>query len=234
MAGKAGPDPASEAETAARAKVERLDPRSLRAKAYNEIKRRIITLEYRPGEYLNEALISSQLGIGRTPVHQALDRLMLEGMIEVIPRKGVIVRPVSLDEFLQLTEVRLVNEPYCARLAAERASEEDLAELAAVLARTEDRMAVRDIEGMMLLDREFHSTIARAAGNRVLAEILLTLHERSLRFWFISLSDAHHHRRVYAEHQAVYEAIRNRDAAAASAALRAHVESSRDNIVRSI
>lgn len=83
-----------------RARVERLEPRSLRARAYEEIKRRIITLRYEPGAYLNEARVSEQLGIGRTPVHQALDRLMLEGMVEVIPRKGVVVRPVSLDEVL--------------------------------------------------------------------------------------------------------------------------------------
>jgi DNA-binding GntR family transcriptional regulator len=65
---------------------------SLREQAYLEIKRRINRLEYRPGAYLNEALISRQLKIGRTPVHQALDRLMLEGLVQVIPRKGVVVQ----------------------------------------------------------------------------------------------------------------------------------------------
>jgi DNA-binding GntR family transcriptional regulator len=62
-------------------------------------------------EYINEAYISNMLGIGRTPVHQAFDRLMLEGMVGVIPRKGVIVKPVSLDEIMQIVEVRLLNEP---------------------------------------------------------------------------------------------------------------------------
>ena len=73
------------------------------------------------------------LKIGRTPVHQALDRLMMEGMVEVIPRKGVIVRPVSLNEVLQIIETRLINECYCSRLAAERANNSDIAELADVL-----------------------------------------------------------------------------------------------------
>src|SRR5690606_8086580 len=116
------------------AAVPDLEPPSLRARAYGEIKRRIITLQYRPGEYLNEAMISDQLGIGRTPVHQALDRLMLEDMVEVIPRKGVIVRPVSLDEVLQLVEVRLVNETHCAALAAQRATEAEIEHMAAILA----------------------------------------------------------------------------------------------------
>src|SRR5580700_9855201 len=102
---------------------------SLRDAAYEAIKHRIITCAFKPGEYINELQLSSVLKIGRTPVHQALDRLMIEGMVEVIPRKGVIVRPVSLNEVLQIIEVRLINEPYGARLAAEHANDSDLAEL---------------------------------------------------------------------------------------------------------
>jgi DNA-binding GntR family transcriptional regulator len=207
---------------------------SLRDQAYEAIKRRIITLAYAPGEHLNEALISEQLGIGRTPVHQALDRLMLEGMIEIIPRKGVIVRPVSLDEHLQLTQVRLINEPFCASLAAERASGEEIAAMRALLDRARGRIAARDVEGLMDLDGDFHAAIARAARNRVLADLLRGLHERSLRFWFISLSAEHHHGRVQREHEAVFKAIRDHDPDRAAEAARAHVESSRDNIIKSI
>jgi DNA-binding GntR family transcriptional regulator len=207
---------------------------SLRNRAYEEIKRRIITLDYAPGEHLNEAAISEALGIGRTPVHQALDRLMLEGMIDIIPRKGVIVRPISLDEHLQLTQVRLINEPYCASLAAERAEKQEIEAMRALLDRAHSRMDARDIAGMMDLDRDFHASISRAARNRVLADLLLSLHERSLRFWFISLSDAHHHKRVQREHEAVYRAIRDRDPERAADAARRHIESSRDNIMKSI
>src|SRR6185437_384077 len=109
---------------------------SLRDSAYEAIKQRIITCAFKPGEYINELQLSSLLKIGRTPVHQALDRLMLEGMVEVIPRKGVIVKPISLNEVLQIIEVRLINECYCARLAAERANDADIAEMDDNLART--------------------------------------------------------------------------------------------------
>ena len=206
---------------------------SLRAQAYEAIKRRITTLDYAPGEHLNEAAISEQLAIGRTPVHQALDRLMLEGMIDIIPRKGVIVRPISLDEHLQLTQVRLINEPYCASLAAERADADEINAMRALLDRAHGRMEARDVAGLMDLDRDFHASISSAARNRVLADLLLGLHERSLRFWFISLSDAHHHKRVQREHEAVFRAIRDRDPDRAAAA-RAHIVSSRDNIMKSI
>src|SRR5688500_10661666 len=129
---------------------------SLRDKAYDAIKHRIITLAFRPGEYINELQLSSLLKIGRTPVHQALDRLMVEGMVEVIPRKGVIVKPISLNEILQIIEVRLINEPFGARLAAEQANDLDLADLAGVLGRAKDWAALRNVENMMLLDRDFH------------------------------------------------------------------------------
>src|SRR5436309_6525740 len=117
---------------------------SLRDAAYDAIKHRIITCEFRPGEYINELQLSSTLKIGRTPVHQALDRLMIEGMVDVIPRKGVIVRPVSLNEVLQIIETRLVNETYCSRLAAERANNFDISELADVLKRTKHWASMRN------------------------------------------------------------------------------------------
>ena len=119
--------------------------------------------------------------------------LCSDGLVEVIPRKGVIVKPVSLDEVMQMIEVRMIIEPQAARLAAERADEKDIAALSDTLARAEQWTAVRNIEQMMLLDREFHSHVARAARNTVFAGILGKLHERSLRFWFISLTAPDHH-----------------------------------------
>ena len=106
--------------------MNQLEPRSLRDRAYDEIKRRIITLDFKPGAYLNEAQISEELSIGRTPVHQALDRLMIEGMVEVIPRKGVLVRSVSLDEVRNLIEVRLINEPHRSHIACGTRSRGDM------------------------------------------------------------------------------------------------------------
>lgn len=207
-------------------------PQSLRELAYEAIKFRIITCAFRPGEYVNEARIASVLGLGRTPVHQAIDRLMLEGMVEVIPRKGVIVKPVSLDEVMHIIEARMIVEPQGVRLAAERADDADIGALDDILSRALQWTAVRNVEQMMLLDREFHLVLARAARNDVFAEILRKLHERSLRFWFISLTDAGHHSAVQQEHEAILQAIRNRDPDAAEAAMRHHIESFRKNVAR--
>jgi GntR family transcriptional regulator, rspAB operon transcriptional repressor len=203
---------------------------SLREAAYHAIQHRIITCVFRPGEYINELQLSAALKIGRTPVHQALDRLMVEGMVEVIPRKGVIVKPVSLNEVLQIVEVRLINEPFAARLAAEQADDADLADLTDALTRAQHWASLRNVENMMLLDREFHLLIARASKNDVLTDFLRTLHERSLRFWFISLNAPAHFELVQEEHTAVLAAIRRRDGARAEAAMRRHIESFGANV----
>ena len=203
---------------------------SIRDQAYEAIKDRIITLQFKPGECINEASVSELLGFGRTPVHQAIDRLMLEEMVEVIPRKGVIVKPVSLNEVLQIIEVRLINEPLGARLAAVHANDADLTEMADVLKRAKHWASLRNVENLMLLDREFHLLVAKAAKNDVLTELLRNLHERSLRFWFISLNAPTQYQLVQDEHATILEAISRRDTDKADVAMRRHIESFRKNV----
>jgi len=209
-------------------------PPSLREQAYLEIKRRINRLEYRPGAYLNEAQISRQLKIGRTPVHQAVDRLMLEGLVQVMPRKGVVVQSISLEQVLNILEARLVNEPYCTGLAAERATSQEIARMQELLASAGPLIRARDREKLMNLDRDFHRLISDSAHNSIVADILTMLHERSLRFWFIAFGDDLQLRRIDDEHHAILSAFNRRDRAEAEAAMRAHIDSSRNHIMRAI
>jgi GntR family transcriptional regulator, rspAB operon transcriptional repressor len=206
----------------------------LRDAAYEAIKHRIITCAFKPGEYLNEAHVSAIVGIGRTPVHQAFDRLMLEGMVAVLPRKGIIVKPVSLDEVMQIIEVRLLNEVYCVGLAADRADRDEIAHLTDILARARQWISARNSEQLMLLDREFHSVLARASKNVVLGETLLRLHDRSLRFWFLSLNRPGHHKSVQQQHEAILAAIKDRDPEGAREAMKAHIEAFRRNLTESL
>ena len=205
---------------------------SLRDQAYEAIKDRIITCQFRPGECINEASVSALLGFGRTPVHQAIDRLMLEEMVNVIPRKGVIVKPVILQDVMQMIEVRLVNETQCARLAAERAEDGHITDMSAVLAKATRAIDEQDIYTLMTLDREFHLLLASASKNFELAEILRRLNERSLRFWFISFTTLDHHRSFQRQHEAVLEAVRKHDADEAEVAMRVHIEAFRKSVAR--
>ncbi len=204
---------------------------SLQAAAYEAIKDRIVTCRYRPGEYLNEQQISDELGFGRTPVHQAVNRLSLEGLVEIIPRKGVIVKPLSLDDILDVADVRQVNEIHCAQLAANRLAADAVAGFEAILAESREACEERDVERLMHLDRRFHGLIAQTAGNAVLADVLRNLHDRSLRHWFLSLTDPDHDRRVIEEHERILDAIRSGDKARIAEAVADHIGSFRKNLL---
>jgi DNA-binding GntR family transcriptional regulator len=227
-------------DTATRHKANVVVPRrraprqSLRDAAYEAIKHRIITCKYKPGECINEASVSALLGLGRTPVHQALDRLMLEEMVQVIPRKGVIVKPVILHDVMQMIDVRLINEIQCARLAAERADDTHIEKMVAVIDKAQQAIAGRDIHAMMLLDREFHLLLANAGKNLELAEIVRKLNERSLRFWFISFTTPDHHHNFQEQHKAIFSAIRAHDPDGAEGAMRAHIEGFRRSVARQL
>lgn len=206
---------------------------SLAAQAHAAIKHRILTLGYAPGEFLNEMRICDELLIGRTPVHQAIQLLAEEGLVDIKPRKGVMVRPVSLDEVAQIIEARLVIEPYCAALAARRVTQADLEEPRGILATAQQEIdAANGVEELMQLDRQFHAWIAQTGGNRVLGEVIGKLQDRALRFWFISLSSPDHLAQVQAEHLAILQAIAARDENRASEATRQHILSFRETILR--
>lgn len=221
-------------EAPRRRRTKRGPPPSLMQQAYDSLKMAIITMEYRPGECIVESRIGEHLQFGRTPIHEAVARLALEGLLDILPRKGIVVRPLSLDEALATVEARLIIEPACARLAAERATDEEIGEIAAILDRARPMVAKRDIKGLMLTDRAYHNAIARAARNPTLEAILQRLHERSLRFWFVSLSDVGHLVQVDDEHRDVLKALRRHDGAAVEKAVRAHIESFRETLKASI
>lgn len=208
---------------------------SLTDQAYEVIKRQIVTTAFPPGSHINEVQLSEELGIGRTPIHQAIHRLAQEALVDIFPRKGVIVRPISLDEVAQIIEVRLVAEPYCTSQAALRITQSALQEPKKYLAlAAEELKGETNVERLMELDCHFHAWISRVAGNLVMADILKQLQDRSSRFWFLSLSDSDHSHRVHEEHADVLKAIAARDPQAAAEAARRHIESFRNTMLRVI
>jgi DNA-binding GntR family transcriptional regulator len=207
---------------------------SLRDMAYETIKQQIVTCDLKPGEALTVTDLATALDLGRTPVIQAIDRLTMEGLIRVIPRKGVVVSPVSLEDFIAIIEMRVLNEGQAARWAAERAENAEIGRLEANLKAIWLAAKRANINDFIELDREFHRLIARATRNSMLSEFLATLHDKSLRFWFISLRAPDHNFRVCEQHAAILEGIRSRDPNAAEKAMRDHISSFRTNATSQI
>ncbi|AKL42375.1 GntR family transcriptional regulator [Serratia marcescens] len=204
---------------------------SLNELAYRRFKQALVTLSYKPGEYLNTAQVMNDLDMGRTPINQAIHRLANEGLLQIIPRKGVMVSPLSMDDALELIEVRLANEMLCMRLASQKITERQIAMLTELNRQIEAASQERDRVRMMTLDHEFHQELAQIAGNNMLADILSVLHARAQRFWASTLSREGHMREVIDEHRAIIAALAAQDSAAAAAAAQAHILSFRSALL---
>ncbi|WP_373279670.1 GntR family transcriptional regulator [Erwinia persicina] len=196
---------------------------SLNELAYLRFRQALITLEYKPGDYLNMAQVMADLEVGRTPVNQAVHRLAAEGLLQILPRKGVMVAPLSVDDALELIEVRLVNEQLCVRLAAARISAAQVGQLREINARLAEASRQRDPLTMMACDNQFHHLLAAIAANRRLMDILNIIHAQAQRFWATTLSDAGHMEEVIAEHNAIIDALAAGDLSAAVRATEHHI-----------
>ncbi|WP_163851769.1 GntR family transcriptional regulator [Pseudooceanicola aestuarii] len=204
---------------------------SLRGQAYEALKKRILSCDLKPGEAVTVAALAQDMGLGRTPVIQAVDRLMLDGLVEVMPRKGVVVSPVSLEVLIEIIEVRLLNECRAARWASQRITDKQVKALRNNVKAMQKAAAAREVEQLISLDSAFHKLISEAAGNDILAELLENLHDRSLRFWTLSLQVPEHNDRVVDQHSKIVEALANRDADASEEAVREHIAAFQSNIV---
>jgi DNA-binding GntR family transcriptional regulator len=204
---------------------------SLAERAYLELKNLILTLQLRPGAFLNELALSEMLGIGRMPVHQAVQRLNTEGLLEVIPRKGLVIRSDSLKDMLALLEARLAMEPNITALAAERASKEQVASLKKLVMESKKIVHQRERMSFMKLDRAFHGLIAEAAGNKLLAAAQRPLHERSESIWHLRVMKEDGLIVNQREHMNIWSAIAEHDANAARKAMEQHLHSLQKRIL---
>ncbi|HEX7524946.1 MAG TPA: GntR family transcriptional regulator [Gaiellaceae bacterium] len=199
-----------------------VQPISLAEKAYQAIRDLIVSLELAPGAVIDEPELMERLGIGRTPVREALHRLALERLVEVYPRRGMFVTGVDVRELARLSEVRLVLEPEAARLAAERATESDRAAIAELL--EELAAGGRDDRELMALDERIHGAVYRAAHNDLLEATLSQYYVLALRIWSMALEQAHELEEAVEAHRALLEAIRDGDGPRAAETMRAHVQ----------
>jgi DNA-binding GntR family transcriptional regulator len=200
------------------------DEQSLADRAYYAIREWIVTLDLPPGSVVNERELMGRLGVGRTPVREALRDLAREQLVEVFPRRGMFVSSVDVGDIAGLSEVRLLLESEAARLAAERRGDGDLEETDALLEELDAAAGERDARGLIDLDQRIHRHVARCAQNPFLETTLEEYYVLALRIWFVALDRVALDEAI-AEHHAILEAIRDGDADRASEVMRAHVVS---------
>ena len=199
------------------------DEQSLSDRAYYAIREWIVTLELAPGSVVSERDLMERLGVGRTPVREALRDLAREQLVEVFPRRGIFVSGVEVGDIAGLSEVRLVLETKAARLAAERRNDAERAETLRLLEELAGSSGVDDERALIDLDQRIHRHVYRCTHNPFLEATLEEYYVLTLRIWFIALDRVERLDAAIHEHHAILEAIRDRDPDRAEEVMRAHV-----------
>jgi len=157
---------------------------TLTDRAYTELEELIVTLQLAPGRVLSEQMLAERLGIGRTPIREALQRLAREGLVVILPRRGVMVSSIDVKSQLRLLEVRREVERLVARGAARRASDAERARFAELARGFERAARTGDDKAFMRIDREFNELCLAAVRNEFAAGAMRLMNSLSRRFWF--------------------------------------------------
>lgn len=209
--------------------------RAIADSVYNHLKDMILSNHLKPGQKLLDRDLASELGVSRTPVREALGRLEQDGLVDNRAGKGYFVADMDAKQIADLYDLREMLEALAVRLAAERATLSDLAQLEGVLATLEeyrDNPAKRGEE--IKVGLRIHETIARASGNAFLHETLVRLLDRMQFFIWMEMlyEDRQAADLTRTEHKALLILIREKRADEAEALIRTHVRTAKQHILK--
>jgi DNA-binding GntR family transcriptional regulator len=193
--------------------------------AYRALRQKIIDSELTPGSYLLEQQLVLMLGLSRTPIREALIRLQMEGLVQIVPRHGIRIVPTSLSDIKHIYEVLVSLESTAAGLIAAR-EDADLSTLEAACTQMTSALEQGDMKAWVAADEFFHAELVRLGGNARLAQVVMNCRDQVHRVRRFTQTVKPHPRPAdsTAEHYAMIEAMRRGDAAAASALYREHRE----------
>jgi DNA-binding GntR family transcriptional regulator len=192
--------------------------------AYDRIREMIITLELKPGALVNADELSKRLNLGLTPIREALKFLAHDNLIEVSKHKGVYVSNIKPEDLKLLSEVRALLEGSTARMAAERASADDIMILESLI-EEQKKIPEGDKQAWFDLDHKLHQAIAAAAHNRYLSESLEYYFGLSQRLWFLVLPKLEFLSRSVEEHADLVHSIKEHKPGKAQEIMTAHIKS---------
>ena len=192
---------------------------SLTDRAYRELEECIVTLQLAPGSAVSEAELSQKLGIGRTPIREALQRLARERLVTILPRRGIIVSEINVKAQLRLLEVRREVERLVARSAARRATDGERSRFAAIARDFTSSARSNDEVAFIRTDREFNELSVAAARNEFAAGAMGLMHALARRFWYLHYKQAADMPQTAKLHADIARAIAAADEDAAAAAM---------------
>jgi DNA-binding GntR family transcriptional regulator len=207
---------------------------SLANQAYKELKRVILECQISSGDKLNEGEFAAALGISKTPVREAVNRLEKEGLVEILPQRGAFVVQFSEKDILELFLIRENLEGLAARLAAERINKENLVKLESHIQGFKEPFTEKEIQRYAKEDFKFHQNIVMLSDSQRLIKLISTLydHIRVFRLTTIGLSEKM--KVSLEEHHLIVEALRLRDPEASDQRVRQHIRHVREGVMENI
>jgi DNA-binding GntR family transcriptional regulator len=193
-------------------------------RAYADLRDRIVTLRIAPGAPIDEDLLGGELGIGRTPVREAIKRLALENLVTVFPRRGTFASEINITDLADISDVRTQLEGHAAYRAAQRITPAQREQLDQLLAELDRSQGSDDTEALMALDARVHRFVNGCAGNPYLQETLGRYFNLSLRIWYLVLDRLPHLFARVHEHGDLLRAVAAGDAERARAIVAEHIE----------
>jgi DNA-binding GntR family transcriptional regulator len=161
---------------------------TLADRAYARLREEIIRVELAPGTLLRDDDLMARMGIGRTPVREAVQRLHSDGFVTILPRRGTLVSEINITDLAAIYEVRRHLESWASQLAAQRVTDTDRGEIAALLDALAAVSADDGFQPLLDLDRRVHRFVYRCAKNAYLAKTLDLYHDLSLRILHVAMS----------------------------------------------
>ncbi|HYI18880.1 MAG TPA: GntR family transcriptional regulator [Solirubrobacteraceae bacterium] len=192
--------------------------------AYQELRHRIVTLKLRPGTALREDQLMAELGIGRTPLREAVKRLSHESLVAIQPRRGTFVSDVDAADIVHITEVRAELEGFAAALASRRMQPAGRQRAEAMLREIEELGRGHDQDALMQADERIHHFVWEESGNPYLVTTLERYYALSLRVWYVVLDRVPGLGHAVHDQSHLLEALLARDASRAQRIMREHVQ----------
>lgn len=203
---------------------------SLADQVFEHLETDILSGKYARGEILTESKLSAELGVSRTPIREALRRLEQEHIIEE-SGKGSIVIGITENDLIDIFLIREKLECMAASLAAERCTEEQLAELKETLEFQEFYLSKQDAEHIKLMDNKFHKTLYRLTGSMTFYDTLVPLHKKIQKYRRASVESKSRANASVLEHRKIFEAIAEKNSELAAKYAKEHVENAYNHIM---
>ena len=204
---------------------------SLATQVFEKLEENIVSGVYPRGEILTELKLVEQLGVSRTPIREALQRLEQERLIED-SGKGSVVLGITEEDLSDIMDVRYQLEGTAAYYATQNATDEELEEIRKITELQEFYYSKKDFENLRRMDDRFHEAIYQLSGRKVIQDILVSMHRKSQRYRRISIGHEERTQKVVQEHYAIYEAMAQRNPELAKERVMNHIIRAKKSMTR--